>query len=87
MSRFLWLASAWFQSWQQTGLAGTRDRRTGHPEKLSRRDRSQKRLTIEAMEDRLLLSKTDLPALVTLASIERQVASQLTSDEAATTRP
>ena len=65
MSRFLWLANEWLQSWQQTGHGVQRNRRPGLSAKTTRRDRSQKRLTMESMEDRVLLSKADLTALVT----------------------
>ena len=71
MSRFLWLANEWLQSWQQSGAGAERHPQRGQLAKTTRRERSQKRLTMEAMEDRLLLSKTDLTSLVHAPAIEQ----------------
>jgi hypothetical protein len=56
MSRFLGSANEWILSWQQSRHGQDRDRRTGRPETKARRNRSRKQLTMEPIEERVLLS-------------------------------
>ncbi len=63
MSRFLGSANKWILSWQQSRHGQDRDRRTGLPETKARRNRSRKQLTMEPIEERVLLSAPSLHAL------------------------